>query len=1701
MFCSRFLGLTVALLSVVTTPAATLVWNGGGADDNWSSALNWTGVSFTVGDTLQFGGSTRLAPVNDLAVDTLVGGLEFTNNTFASTSAFTLTGNRITLGGNITTTAVSGGTFNATINDQINLDLLLNATRTITVGNNADKTHNLTINGVISDGGGAFGLNMAGGARLTLANANTYTGTTTLGGTAIAVLNHATALPGGIGTSGGVSGLTFAGGMLGLGTGDFTRGLGTGVDQVQWTGNGGFAAFGADRVVNLGGSGATVTWAAGSFVPNNSVLFFGYGNGSDTQDSTHTLIFQNPIDLNGGTRTITVNDGNGNATTALIDATISGGIVNGTGTGALTKNGGGTLNLTAASTYTGQTHANAGVLLLNHVNALPGGVATSGGTSNLRISGNGVVGLGTGDFTRGLGTGVDQVQWTGAGGFAAFNADRVVNLGGAGATVTWATGSFVPNGSVFYLGANSATHTVDFQNPIDLGSAVRTIEINNAAAVALDAIISGPISGSGGLTKNGDGTLLLQSATSSYTGQTNLAVNVTRVTKLADFGQPSSIGAGTAGVPVTMSTQFRVGTLEYVGTGDSTNRTFAIGNTTATHTNGGVIQNNGSGPLTFTATNFNDAIAGITVGRTLTLGGTNTGLNTISGIIQNTNGLTAVLGVTKADAGTWVLAGANTYSGTTTVSGGALHLNNASAIGTGPLTLNSGGTIDNSSGTAITLSTANVTTISGNFTFGGTNDLSLANGTTNVTGTRTVTLSGTAGRTLTFGAMTINNAGGNTTLTVNDATSAGNKLVITSLVLADANQARSQTINGSAQVEITGAVQDGPGTGADAITYAGDGTLKLSGSNTYTGSTTLNNAAGTLTLAGSSTTSSVTLTAGRLNVNHAAALGTGTLTLTAGTLDNTSGSALTLTTNNPVTMGSAVTFGGSNNLNLGTGAVAFGTSDRVITLDGESTLTMGTGSFNSAATRTLQVNQGRGTDGRLVLSAFDLNVNADTAGRTRNLSGTGQLAITGPIVNGNAFNNGITKNGAGTLTLSGANTFGGSIIANAGTVILDYATNDPLPASGPITFNGVNIIVRGNTGTPTTDTTGALTMINSSRSTLRIENNAVITTSFGASGTVNPLLLDLTDGGTLTTAAALTTTSSSTNVALVNGVVMMGQRANLYVQDTSGIGFATQDGSNNLVRYTAANSLNGNTGGATTNTSHYSLSADLTRSATLSFSTLAIDTSSGPVTLNMGTFNLSPSGNGRSILVTGTNNATITSSTGVFTSGQSYNIANYGTGTTTMAVGSAGVAIVKNGPGLVDYTSTASPGDVYVTQGALRFSTAMNYNTNVLRIFGDGVFEIGADLNDTADGDFTRASGTAAGQVAIIGNGGFSAHGADRVVAIGGVAAPAALTWGGSNFLAANTTDNEYVFKLGSTTSTHTLEFRNAIALGTRHRVLDVANGTSTTNVDARLTGVLSGTGTLAKTGAGTLELTGANTYSGGTLLREGRLLISNDGTSSATGTGYVWTTENTVLGGSGTIAPTGTSEITIGGSVAPGTPGTNDGAGKLVFTPVTQNATFTATSTADFQLRTNGAHGLSVLFNPDGTLGSVSGASSDGGNDRLVFNGGSTTSKLDFTALAAGNFNITLVPGYTPQAGDVFDLLDWSNLNGAGHSSAIAGLSLSQLDLPSLAGFDPLLTWDTSFWTSQGVLAIYSGVPEPSRAMLLLIGAVFLQNRRVRRR
>ena len=139
---ARAVALALALLAspallVNHASAATLTWSGaaGGAGD-WSAA-NWVSGTPAAGDLLQFGGTTTPITNNNITADTNFIGINLTNNGSAGqTSNFTLSGNRITLGGNIATTAAS-----AALADTISLAMILSANRTITTNTN----HNLTI--------------------------------------------------------------------------------------------------------------------------------------------------------------------------------------------------------------------------------------------------------------------------------------------------------------------------------------------------------------------------------------------------------------------------------------------------------------------------------------------------------------------------------------------------------------------------------------------------------------------------------------------------------------------------------------------------------------------------------------------------------------------------------------------------------------------------------------------------------------------------------------------------------------------------------------------------------------------------------------------------------------------------------------------------------------------------------------------------------------------------------------------------------------------------------------------------------------------------------------------------------------------------------------------------------------------------------------------------------------------------------------------------------------------------------------------------------------------------------------------------------------------------------------------------------------------------------------------------------------------
>jgi len=93
-------------------------------------------------------------------------------------------------------------------------------------------------------------------------------------------------------------------------TEDFTGGLGPGPGQVSWTGSGGFAAVGGDRVVQIGGSPAMISWASQYFIGNGNTLILGDPNADGT------LIWDKALNLGGANRRIRVLHGAGNSTRA-----------------------------------------------------------------------------------------------------------------------------------------------------------------------------------------------------------------------------------------------------------------------------------------------------------------------------------------------------------------------------------------------------------------------------------------------------------------------------------------------------------------------------------------------------------------------------------------------------------------------------------------------------------------------------------------------------------------------------------------------------------------------------------------------------------------------------------------------------------------------------------------------------------------------------------------------------------------------------------------------------------------------------------------------------------------------------------------------------------------------------------------------------------------------------------------------------------------------------------------------------------------------------------------------------------------------------------------------------------------------------------------------------------------------------------------
>jgi fibronectin-binding autotransporter adhesin len=238
--CMRFLIVGGLFVFTCSAQGQNATWNGS-TDTNWSSATNWTGTAPASStsrtlffDTANLSGAENQTANNDLTGFTANGATAITfSNTKAGTN-FTLTGNQITLDGNILVNATVGSP-----GPLLNLGLLLSGNRTVTV----DAGASAEIGGQISESG-SRALTKAGNGALRLSSGNTFTGGLVHNG-GIVLLAHNSAAG-----SGKISINNTAGTTLLLGSNVTTL-----ANDIE------FHASGASRVLGLetGATAATLT--------------------------------------------------------------------------------------------------------------------------------------------------------------------------------------------------------------------------------------------------------------------------------------------------------------------------------------------------------------------------------------------------------------------------------------------------------------------------------------------------------------------------------------------------------------------------------------------------------------------------------------------------------------------------------------------------------------------------------------------------------------------------------------------------------------------------------------------------------------------------------------------------------------------------------------------------------------------------------------------------------------------------------------------------------------------------------------------------------------------------------------------------------------------------------------------------------------------------------------------------------------------------------------------------------------------------------------------------------------------------------------------------------------------------------------------------------------------------------------------------
>lgn len=1109
-------------LGFIKSGGGNLVLTGNSVVSGATNAVNITGGSLIIA------GGTGASPIlPNAAINVGANGQLDLYGTGGATSY----NNNVTLNGITAGGALAGAVNGGTIDNTLSGTITLNATSNISTGW-ADKTFRMT--GKITGPGGlqfdklfytqqppVFQVNNA---------ANDYAGGTTINA---GTVYFTAGLPstgnlkfGGYYTQSTLNILTGPNLVLGTNgiTGGFTRAIGTGDGQVSFTGEGGgFSAVGGTQTVSFGGGGS-IDWGGTGFNANAALFFNGSNTlaGASAYNADSEVNLTNDIVLSStGMRRVYVADNNGSTTDQV---RFSGAI---SGAGGLIKDGGdsaGGANLqgrlilggTSANTYTGLTDVVGGVLAL----AKPAGVNAIGG--DLQIGGV-------------QNNGTRRIVYLGAN-------DQIPDT----ATVTM-LGSNANNGDLRLFGFNE---TIGALNDRSGGGVVEIAESGDTGF--LNVAIS--TSATSTLTVGAN------NADSFYNGflRNNGASNATAT------GVLNLVKTGTGTFTISAGQQSGNGSQNYSGT------------TTIN-----------DGKLVFA--NIGTYNSAVTIGATGTLEfNTNIGQSLTEGqVISGTGNLI------KSGIGTQILSATTNYGGTTTVNAGTLQITNTQgAAQLGDYVVNGGTLLIGNGNTGGVLSNNNNITVNA----GGTVAFSRNNGYTysgiisgagNVegrTGGGNIVLSGT------------NSYTGTTTVTGGTITLAG------SGVSGGGIFART---GGTLSIDFSQ-----PGSGANDIVLA-TAPVRL-GLDTFVNASPGGslNIVGNANTANSQTLGNVTLNRGLNNITLAAGAN-GTLAENFGSFSATPGAVLNMTL--PAGVSATTTtlngvggiLGGYATTNNGSNFVAVDALGALSSLDSGAADTYGAGvntdvvsggvgastnslRFNSATTGSVFFIGTNSIDSGGILVTPNVGNNASTINGDTLTGGVGTglvitqantanaLTIT-TVIADNGGPSALTKAGAGSLILTGANTYTGNTIVTQGTLISTGTTG----GVATILPNATMQVGDGNTNgvlPASVVNAGTFVVNNGLDQTLSTPFNAVSNFNYVAGAINNPTSLQIGSfqklgNGTLTITNAVLTNTFHPRA----GTVIIDSGGNVQNSNFASIGLANGDNATLTVRGVGRYTVNGDT--------------------------------------------------------------------------------------------------------------------------------------------------------------------------------------------------------------------------------------------------------------------------------------------------------------------------------------------------------------------------------------------------------------------------------------------------------------------------------------------------------------------------------------------